>query len=91
MSRHSEPAWPEPGTILEHGQLASTSETDSYVNVSLSVAARRLRRPPHQLSNAATVASITNAAISAVPSKIVASPSPVICHTITEVPNSAPM
>ena len=51
----------------------------------------RRRRPINPYSNAATVARITNVAISAVPSNTVASPSPVICHTITAVPMSDPM
>ena len=46
---------------------------------------------PGYVSNAATVARITNAAINAVPSNGVASPSPVICHTMTAVPSSAPV
>ena len=48
-------------------------------------------RPRNPYSKAATVARITNVATSAVPSNTVASPSPVICHTITAVPISAPM
>ena len=43
------------------------------------------------VSNAATVARITKAAISAAPSNGVASPSPVICQTMTDVPRSAPV
>ena len=50
-----------------------------------------LSAQPPIYSNAATVARITNVAISAAPSNSVASPSPVICQTITAVPNSAPM
>ena len=42
-------------------------------------------------SNAATVPRITNVATRAAPSNTDASPSPVICQTITAVPNSAPM
>ena len=48
-------------------------------------------RPTLAYSKAATVARITNVATSAVPSNTVASPSPVICQTITAVPISAPM
>src|SRR5207253_2388163 len=80
-------------------------ESDSYVNVripgsgydgGLGVGVRRLtsalaRGAAPSYSNAATVARITNVAISAAPSNAEASPSPVICQTRTAVPNSAPM
>ena len=71
--------------------FSTLAKSDSYVNV-------RIAGPPVEFSvgsgrysNQATVARITNAAISADPSNGVASPSPVICQTMIAVPSSAPM
>ena len=84
-ARHVEPAYAAEGDGIR-GADGGVSRSSAPQQASAAA-----MRPARYFSNAATVARITNVAISEAPSNIVASPSPVICHTISAVRNRAPM